>query len=98
MDSEALHVRVQYLEQKIMQLLEHHKNQQEVIQQLRKENEQLAQKVTNRAEITYDFPNMLEIYTITKKKKRGDTQAWEARIDSYISDIDKSIAYLERVQ
>jgi|694.fasta_scaffold100333_2 hypothetical protein len=97
MDSEKLHVRVQYLEQKITQLLEHHKNQQEVIQQLRKENEQLVQQVTNRAEITYNFPNRLEIGTVTKKRGR-DTQDWEARIDSYISDIDRSIAYLERLQ
>lgn len=96
MNSEKLHVRIQYLEQKIMQLLKHHKNQQEVIQQLQKENEQLVQQVTNRAEITYDFPNRLEIGTITKKEGRN-TEDWEARIDSYISDIDRSIAYLERL-
>jgi DNA-binding protein H-NS len=97
MDSEKLHVRVQYLEQKIMQLLEHHKNQQEVIQQLRQENAQFVQQVTNGAEIIYDFPNRLEIGTITKKRGRY-TQDWETRIGSYISDIDRSIAYLERLQ
>jgi DNA-binding protein H-NS len=96
MDSTNLHVRVQYLEQKIMQLLEHYKNQQEVIQQLRQENEQLIQQITNREETTYDFSNRLEIGTITKKG--GDMQDWEARLDSYISDIDRSIAYLERLQ
>ncbi len=96
MDSAKPHVRVQYLEQKIMQLLEHYKNQQEVIQQLRRENEQLIQQVTNRAETTYDFSNSIESGTITKEGR--NMQDWEARIDSYISDIDRSIAYLERLQ
>lgn len=95
MDSEKLHARVQYLEQKIMQLLEHYKNQQEVIRQLRQEHEQLIQQVANGAETACDFLNRLEIGTVTNNG--GNIRDWEARIDSYISDIDKSIAYLERL-
>ena len=95
MNSEKLHVRVQDLEQKIMQLLEGYKDQQEMIQQLRQKNEQLIQQIANRTETVQDFSNSPESDATTKNSgKLGD---WEARIDSYISDIDKSIAYLEKL-
>jgi methyl-accepting chemotaxis protein len=96
MNSEKLHVRVQDLAQKIMQLLESYKDQQEMIQQLRKKNEQLIHKIANMTDTVQDFSNSLASDAITKKSaKSGD---WEAEIDSYISDIGKSIAYLEKLQ
>ncbi len=96
MNGEKLHVRVQDLEQKIMQLLESYKHQQEIIQQLQKKNEQLTHQITHRKETVQDFSNSLETDIVTKKSERaGD---WGARIDSYISDIEKGIAYLEKLQ
>ncbi|HAN49730.1 MAG TPA: hypothetical protein DCQ08_01750 [Amoebophilaceae bacterium] len=96
MNGEKLHVRVQDLEQKIMQLLEGYKHQQEIIQQLRKKNEQLTHQITNRTETAQDFSNSLASDAIAKKG--GKLRDWEATIDSYIGDIDKSIEYLERLR
>lgn len=96
MNSEKLHVRVQDLAQKIMQLLKSYKDQQEMIQQLRKKNEQLIHKITNMTETAQDSSNSLASDAITKKSAKPG--AWEAEIDSYISDIGKSIAYLEKLQ
>ena len=90
MNSESLHVRVQYLEKKVMQLLVHYKGQQEIIYQLQKEKEQLTERRTK----LQDFSNSREMGTIAKAK--GDTKNWEAQIDSYINDINKSITYLEQ--
>ena len=96
MHSDKLYVRVQDLEQKIMQLLEQHREQQAMLLRLQEENKQLIQRIANQAEAVHDVSNKLSIGTLVKA---GDeTQDWETRIDNYISDIDKSIAYLERLQ
>ncbi len=96
MNSEKLHVRVQDLAQKIMQLLEIYKDQQEMIQQLRKKNKQLIHKITNTTEAVQDFSNSLASSAMAKKNEKP--RDWEAKIDGYISDIGKSIAYLEKLQ
>jgi regulator of replication initiation timing len=96
MNSEKPYARVQYLEQKIMQLLERYKDQQEIVQQLQEENLHLKQLVNNRLEIAHDFSNSLEIGTITKKGE--ELRDVGSSIDSYIRDIDKSIAYFERLE
>lgn len=96
MHSDKLYVRVQDLEQKIMQLLEQHREQQAMLLRLQEENKQLIQRIANQAEAVHDVSNKRSIGTLVKA---GDeTQDWETRIDNYISDIDKSIAYLERLQ
>jgi hypothetical protein len=96
MNNGKLHVRVQDLTQKVMRLLEGYKNQQEMIQQLQKKNEQLIHPITNRTEAVHEFSNGLKSDTIAKKG--GRLRDWEATIDSYIGDIDKSIAYLEKLR
>jgi len=93
MDSEKIHLHVQYLEQKIMRLLEQCRNQEEIIRRLQKEP--LIQQVSSSAETAYDFSNQLELGTMTKGENA--IRAWEAKIDGYISDIDRSIAYLEQL-
>ena len=95
MPSEKLHVHVQYLEQKIRQLLAHCKDQQEVLQQLRKEKEQLIQQVANKKETAHKRSDNLALGAITKNEEK--MRNWGASIDNYISDIDKSIAYLEQL-
>jgi uncharacterized coiled-coil DUF342 family protein len=95
MHSENLHVRVQHLEQKIRQLLDHVKDQQEMLQQLRKEKEQLIQQVANNKETVHKLSNSLELGAIAKDEQK--MKNWGAKIDSYISDVDKSIAYLEQL-
>lgn len=96
MNGANLHVSVQDLEQKIMRLLEGYKEQKKMVQQLRKQHEQLMRQITDRTETAQDFSNSLTREGIAKKS--GDLRAWEAKIDSYISAIDEGIAYLERSQ
>jgi chromosome segregation ATPase len=96
MYSDKLDVRVQDLEQKIMQLLEQHREQQAMLLRLQGENKQLIQRIANQSEAVRDVSNKLSIGHLIKAG--GETQDWETRIDNYISDIDKSIAYLERLQ
>ncbi|MHA7877673.1 MAG: hypothetical protein ACX93T_01970 [Bacteroidota bacterium] len=86
MNSTTLHVRVQDLEQKLAALLASYKEQQGIIQQLKKENAQLTQQAMN----------SLAINTIARNGTKHKN--WEAMLDNYISDIDKSIAHLEKIQ
>lgn len=95
MHSEKLYARIQYLEQKIMQLLERCKDQQEMMQQLRKEKEQLIRQVASKTETAYELSNSLKLDAVAKHEKK--MRNWEARIDNYIGDIDKTIAYLEQL-
>ena len=92
MHNEKLHVRIQDLEEKIIQLLKHHKAQQEMIQKLREEKEQLIQELTNRAKIP--SKNLAPGTDTTSKHMVKD---WEAEIDNYISDVDKIITYFEHL-
>jgi len=96
MHSDTLHVRVQNLEQKIIQLLKQHQDQQKMIQQLREDNELLTQQVTDGGGAVHNFKNDLNMRTIAKKEIQ--IKNWGTSIDSYINDIDKSIAYLEQLQ
>jgi uncharacterized coiled-coil protein SlyX len=95
MNNTTLHTRVQYLEQKITELLASYREQKESIQQLRDKNALLMQQLTNKAETAYHLVSGLVPNTIAKNKTQ--LMDWEATLDAYISDIDKSIAYLEKM-
>lgn len=86
---------MQYLEQKIRQLLAHCKDQQEMLQQLRKEKEQLIQQIANKKETAHKLSDNIALGAITKNEEK--MRNWGASIDNYISDIDKSIGYLEQL-
>ena len=92
MDNTTLYGRVQYLQQKITQLLSDYRKQQALIQQLKMQNEQLMQQVASKVEMAHDFLGGLAMHKITEGSD------WEARLTGYINDIDKSIAYLENMQ
>jgi Ni,Fe-hydrogenase III large subunit len=96
MHSDKLDVRVQDLEQKIIQLLEQHREQQAMLLRLQEENKKLMQRISNQVEAMHDVSNKLSVGTLVRTG--GATQDWETRIDNYIRDIDKSIAYLEQLR
>lgn len=96
MHSEELYARIQYLEEKITQLLKHHKDQREMIQQLRKAQEHVTQQRTNGEVIVRSSPESLAMSTIAKSKH--SIKDWEAKLERYISEVDKIIAYLEHPQ
>ena len=96
MNSKELQASVQYLAQKVKALLEHYKDQQAAMQQLKQENAQLKQQATKHGNTGHDFSNQPKTGTITVDEAQAS--AWKSSIDSYIRDIDKSIAYLEQLQ
>jgi Ni,Fe-hydrogenase III large subunit len=96
MHGDKLDVQVQDLEQKIIQLLEQHRNQQATLLRLQEENQQLIQRMANQEKSVHDVSDQLNAGALVRAG--GATQDWGTRIDNYISDIDQSIAYLERLQ
>ena len=96
MDNEELQTRIQHLGQKVRELLGHYKDQKKLIQHLQEEKTRVRQQATNGRESANNFPNSPEIGTITKDECQ--IRALVRSIDSYIRDIDKSIAHLERPQ
>ena len=95
MNTDKLYIRVQYLEQKITQLLDSYKRQQEMLQQLQKENKDLIQQIAKKTAPTHKFLNNLAMKTNTTKGSK--LRDGEASLDSYISDIDRIITYLEKI-
>lgn len=94
MTNDNLKKRIKTLEQKVQELLEHYKRQQKIAQQLQKEI--LSQKTTKNEEKIESFSNHPKISTIIKDGEL--IHELENSIDSYIRDIDNSIAYLEQLQ
>lgn len=96
MNSEDLQGSIQILTKKLKGLLEHYKELQGVLQQLQEENTQLRQTAVSSGISSVNFSNSSESGTITGKEERA--RVLGSSIDSYIRDIDKSIAYLEKIQ
>ena len=96
MDSTKLHARIRDLKQKIAQLLIGYGEQQQLIQQLQEKNTQLMQQVPSNTEKIHDSLSKIEIDAIAKKG--GSLKDWKDTIDRYISEIDRSIAYLENIE
>lgn len=96
MHNEKLQASIQCLERKIKELLKNYNEQQELIQQLKKENMQLRQQAIRDEENIGNFLNRKEEVNALRK---DEIQACELynNIDHYIRDIDKSIAYLEQL-
>ena len=97
MNNHKPYLRILDLKQKIVQLLEGYQEQQKLIQQLQNENRQLIQEVNSQKTAMHSAATNLEIDN-TAAHPRHQPRDWEARLDSYISAIDRSIAYLEQLQ
>lgn len=91
-----MHAHVQYLEQKVTELLAGYREQQELIQQLSDKNERLMQQMTSKAETRNTLLGNLTTSTIVKQETKQ--KDWEAMLDDYIKGIEKSIVYLEKIQ
>ena len=96
MNSEGLQAGIKALGKKLRGLLEHYKEQQKVVQQLQKENNQLRQGTSSGGASPVSFLKSSEIGTITQNEEQA--RELGSSIDSYIRDIDKCIAYLEQLQ
>ena len=98
MDQEALKTNLNGLERKIMMLLNDHKSLKDEIRTIKLENHELRTDLRKRDEQLSNFKNQIKITKIVDHINPEDGSASELKrkVDEYIREIDKCIAYLSR--
>lgn len=86
------------LERKITVLVNEHKRLREEIHRLKTENQELRQLLQSREEQLEHFRNQAKIAKLVDNFRSEDGSASELKkkVDDYIREIDKCIAYLSR--
>jgi hypothetical protein len=86
------------LERKVLVLINEHKSLKEEIKTLKTENQELKQGLKGRDEQLFNFKNQIKISKIVDNLNPEDGSASELKkkVDDYIREIDKCIAYLSR--
>lgn len=95
---ERLHERIQHLEQKLVQLLEHCSQQSMNTQKLQQENEQLRQMIATQEKALRHSSEQVGIDTVIKQLGEQQRASMRKMISSYIKDIDQCIAFFERIK
>jgi regulator of replication initiation timing len=98
MDQEALKTNLSGLERKILVLLNEHKAVKGELKGVKLENNELKASLKSRDEQLSNFKNQIKITKIVDHLNPEDGSALELKrkVDEYIREIDKSIAYLSR--
>jgi chromosome segregation ATPase len=98
MDQELLKTNLNGLERKITVLINEHKRLKEEIRGLKAENQELKSGLTTRDEQLTDFKNQIKISKIVDNlnPEDGSVSELKKKVDDYIREIDKCIAYLSR--
>jgi chromosome segregation ATPase len=98
MDQELLKTNLNGLERKILVLLNEHKSLKEEINSLKTENQDLKDSIKGREEQLSNFKNQIKISKIVDNLNPEDESVSELKrkVDDYIREIDKCIAYLSR--
>jgi chromosome segregation ATPase len=98
MDQELLKAQFTGLERKITVLVNEYRRLREEVRQLKTENQELRQLLQSREEQLDHFRNQLKIAKIVDNLGSEDGSASELKkkVDEYIREIDKCIAYLSR--
>jgi hypothetical protein len=98
MDQELLKTNLNGLERKIAVLINEHKRLKEEIRILKVENQELKSGVTVRDQQLNDFKNQIKISKIVDNlnPEDGGVSELKKKVDDYIREIDKCIAYLSR--
>jgi regulator of replication initiation timing len=98
MDQEALKTNLNGLERKILVLLNEHKAIKGELKGIKSENNDLKASLKSRDEQLSNFKNQIKITKIVDHLNPEDGSASELKrkVDEYIREIDKSIAYLSR--
>ena len=98
MDQEALKTNLSGLERKILVLLSEHKAVKSELKGAKTENGELKATLKARDEQLSNFKNQIKITKIVDHLNPEDGSASELKrkVDEYIREIDKSIAYLSR--
>lgn len=98
MDQEALKASLNGLERKILVLLGEHKGLKEELRGIKSENQDLKSSLKARDEQLSSFKNQIKITKIVDQINPEDGSASELKrkVDDYIREVDKCIAYLSR--
>ena len=98
MDQEILKTNLNGLERKILVLINEHKGLKEEIKTLKIENQDLKSGIRSREEQLSNFKNQIKISKIVDNinPEDGSVSELKKKVDDYIREIDKSIAYLSR--
>jgi regulator of replication initiation timing len=98
MNQELLKTNLNGLERKIMVLINEHKKLKEEIKSLKTENQELKAGIHSRDEQLGHFKNQIKISKIVDNinPEDGSVSELKKKVDEYIQEIDKCIAYLSR--
>jgi chromosome segregation ATPase len=98
MEQDILKTNLNGLERKILVLINEHKSLKEEIKTLKTENQELKSNLKGRDEQLYNFKNQIKISKIVDNisPEDGSVSELKKKVDDYIREIDKCIAYLSR--
>jgi chromosome segregation ATPase len=98
MNQELLKTNLNGLERKILVLVNEHKKLKDEIRTLKTENQELRGGIHSRDEQLANFKNQIKISKIVDNINPGDGSVSELKkkVDDYILEIDKCIAFLSR--
>lgn len=98
MNQELLKTNLNGLERKILVLVNEHKKLKDEIKTLKSENQELKADLHSRDEQLVNFKNQIKISKIVDSihPEDGSVSELKKKVDDYIQEIDKCIAYLSR--
>jgi chromosome segregation ATPase len=98
MEQDILKTNLNGLERKLLVLINEHKSLKEEIKTLKTENQELKSSVKGRDEQLFNFKNQIKISKIVDNinPEDGSVSELKKKVDDYIREIDKCIAYLSR--
>ncbi|MBX2947504.1 MAG: hypothetical protein KF725_16870 [Cyclobacteriaceae bacterium] len=98
MNQELLKSNLNGLERKILVLVNEHKKLKAEITSLKTENQELKAGIHSRDEQLANFKNQIKISKIVDNisPEDGSVSELKRKVDDYIQEIDKCIAYLSR--
>lgn len=98
MDQELLKTNLNGLERKIAVLINEHKRLKDEVRSLKTENQELKAHLNSRDEQLDHFKNQIKISKIVDNisPEDGSVSELKRKVDDYIREIDKCIAYLSR--
>lgn len=98
MNQELLKTNLNGLERKILVLINEHKKLKDEITTLKTENQQLRAGIHSRDEQLGNFKNQIKISKIVDNinPEDGSVSELKKKVDEYIQEIDRCIAYLSR--
>ncbi len=98
MNQELLKTNLNGLERKVLVLVNEHKKLKDEIKTLKTENQELKAGLHSRDEQLTHFKNQIKISKIVDNinPEDGSVSELKQKVEDYIQEIDKCIAYLSR--